>query len=275
MKRRPSGLDGSIDVDRLTLCAFGLADEHAPGSGEAHAHAKHQLLYAEHGCLELVVDGGRWLLPPERAAWIGAGVAHTVRYRSSVSLRTVYFDRALPLLPEVPCVVFAVPPLAREMILAAMAWGPETLRVTPLQEVFFRALGALAAEWARDPLSLRLPLARSPELARAMDWMVDRMAESPAIEEAARHAGVSVRTLARRFEEEAQTTFRAFLQQARMIRATELLSREGARVTEVALAVGFASPAAFTRAFKASLGVMPKDYRKNRAGSARQKSDRG
>jgi AraC family transcriptional regulator len=45
------------------------------------------------------------------------------------------------------------------------------------------------------------------------------------------------------------------------MRATELLAEEGARVTGVALAVGFESPAAFSRAFEAFLGESPRDYR--------------
>jgi AraC-like DNA-binding protein len=265
---KQAGRAASIDVDAVPLRAFGLADEHEPGAAPTHAHEKHQLLYADRGSLELTAPDGRWLLPPQRAAWIGAGVPHAVRFRSGVSLRTVYFDPALPLLPEVPCVVFAVTPLAREMILEAMRWGPARRAGSPLEEAFFQALGALAADWARRPLPFRLPAAKSPELARAMNLVLEsleRMEASPTLEQAAKRANLSPRTLARRFQDEAQTSFRAFLQRARMMRATELLAEEGARVTDVALAVGFESPAAFTRAFEAFLGQRPRDYRQRRA----------
>jgi AraC-like DNA-binding protein len=264
VKRSAPDQRKSVDVDAVTLAAFGLADEHEPHATALHAHGKHQLLYAQSGSLELIADGGKWLLPPERAAWIGAGVEHAVRFRSSAKLRTVYFDRGAPLVPFASCVVFAVTPLAREMILHAMQWGPDRPAAGAAEEAFFRALGALAAEWARDPLPFRLPLAKSPELGRAMDRIIETMAEPVAIEDVARYAGLSARTLARRFEAEARTTFRAFLQRARLLRATELLAREGARVTEVALSVGFESPAAFSRAFNAFLGERPKDYRKRR-----------
>lgn len=266
MKRREARpkITGHVDVDAVPLSAFGLADERDPSVADAHAHDKHQLLYAERGSLELVTLGGKWLLPPQRAAWIGAGVEHSVRFRSSASLRTVYFDRRVPLVPEVECVVFAVTPLAREMILKAMDWGPERRTAAPAEEAFFRALGALAAEWASDPLPFCLPLATSPELGRAMDFVVEKMAEPLTIAEVARHAGLSVRTLARRFQDEAATSFRDYLQKARMMRATELLAEEGARVTDVALSVGFESPAAFTRAFEAFLGQSPRDYRRSR-----------
>lgn len=250
-----------LDVDAVDLGGFGLADEHAPGLTPEHAHAKHQLLYAERGSLELVAEGGRWLLPPQRAAWIGAGVAHAVRFRSPVALRTVYLDPRIPLLPAARVVVFSVTALAREMILQAMEWGPDRPEEAPAEEVFFRALGALSTGWSSDPLPFRLPVASSPELGRALDFVVDRLAEPLTLPQVARHAGVSVRTLARRFQDEARTSFRDYLQRARMMRATELLAEEGARVTDVALAVGFESPAAFSRAFEAFLGESPRDYR--------------
>jgi AraC-like DNA-binding protein len=79
--------------------------------------------------------------------------------------------------------------------------------------------------------------------------------------EVARAAGLSVRTLARRFEEEAHTSWRRFLHDARMMRAMELLALPGARVTQTALAVGFESLAAFTHAFTGYAGERPRDFR--------------
>lgn len=271
---RSSGMDHSehaflgrspqVDVDACPLATFGLADELTSGETKVHAHDKHQLLYAERGSLELLLASGRWLLPPQRAAWIASGVEHSVQVRASVSLRTVYFDRRASLVPDVPCVVFAVSPLAREMILYSMRWGPGRDRASPTEDAFFGALAALTVEWARDVLPLKLPVAKSPELGRAIDFLMANLGGAPTLESAARRAGLSPRTLSRRFEDEAQTTFREVLQRARLLRATELLSDEGARVTDVALAVGFESPAAFTRAFGALLGESPKEYQKRR-----------
>lgn len=253
-----------LDVDRVRLRAFGLADALAPGRGAAHAHAVHQLLYAERGSLELRADGGRWLLPPARAAWISAGTRHEVRCLSEVSLRTVYFARGTKRVPETRCVVFAAPPLAREMILRAMAWGPADAERGPVAELFFRTLAAFAGAWACEGLPLRLPDAKSEPLRRVMDLLIERIAAPPSLAEAARVAAMSERSLARRFEEEAQTTYRAFVRQARMVRATELLAEPGARVTDVAFAVGFESPGAFTHAFRAFFGEAPRAFRADR-----------
>jgi AraC-like DNA-binding protein len=80
----------------------------------------------------------------------------------------------------------------------------------------------------------------------------------------ARAARTSVRTLTRRFTEELRLSFRGYLRAARMLRAMELLAQPGSRVTDVALAVGFASPSAFTAVFSEFFGEPPKDFRRTR-----------
>ena len=254
-----------IDVDAITLAAFGLEDDYGPLVTPFHVHQKHQLLYAAEGTLKLEVEGSQWLLPPQRAAWIGAGVPHRVHALGRVALRTVYLAPPLAGAPTGACVVFAAEPLCREMILYAMRWGPERAAEDERARVFFAALGALAGLWAEAALPFRLPTARSPELERAMAYAIEEIGREPTIEGAAKRAGLSVRTLSRRFGDEAQTTWRQFLHQARMMRAMELLGEPGARVTDTAFAVGFESLAAFTRAFEEFTGLLPKDFRKGRS----------
>jgi AraC-like DNA-binding protein len=256
----------TVDVDAVSLPAFGLEDDYGPLLSAWHSHNKHQLLYAASGTLQLEVEGSQWLLPPQRAAWICARLRHRVRALSRVALRTVYLSpRQQGAMPSA-CVVFAASPLAREMILYAMRWGPSRRADDTTARAFFEALSALACEWAESALPFRLPTPRSPELGRAMQYAIEELSGAPTVEEAAKRAGLSTRTLGRRFTEEAQTSWRQFLHHARMMRAMELLAAPGARVTDTALAVGFESPGSFTRAFEEFTGEKPKDYRKRRTG---------
>ncbi|TNF28829.1 MAG: AraC family transcriptional regulator, partial [Deltaproteobacteria bacterium] len=78
---------------------------------------------------------------------------------------------------------------------------------------------------------------------------------------AARAGGMSERTLLRRFVSETGGTFRDYLHAARMVRAMDLLLDPTARVTDVALALGYESLAAFSRAFRAYSGESPRDFR--------------
>lgn len=183
-----------------------------------------------------------------------------------MALRTVYLDEALvPAAPE-GCRVFGVAALAREMTLEAMRWGPGAASGEVARR-FFAALAALAAQWAAVPGRFVLPRAKTAELERAMAFVLERLegGEAPSLDEAAAAAGVSRRTLTRRFRHEARTSFVGFVRAARMMRAMELLDRPGARVTEVAYDVGFESLGAFTRAFEAFVGELPSDYRRRAA----------
>lgn len=250
-----------VDVDRVRLSAFALADVLVRSDSGFHAHDKHQLLYAAEGALRLETDGGLWLVPPERAAFVQAGLRHRVLTRGRVELRTVYFAkaafdaRALP-----PCRVFSAPPLLREMILHAMRWGAQRSPRDATAERFFAALGAIVPELARDPHDYRLPSPQSPELARAVAQLLERVASPPKLAALARSVGLSERTLERRFQEETGTGYRAFVRAARVHAAMELLSRPRARVTDVALGVGFQSLSSFSRAFAELAGERPRAF---------------
>lgn len=259
-----------VDVDAVPARAFCLADELAPFTSEWHTHRKHQLLYSAQGALHLEVEQAQWLLPPQRAAWLRGGTRHRVRASQSVSLRTVYLEpKLLRTPPEGECRVFVLEPLAREMLLYCTRWGPERPPKEPVADSFFGTLAHLLSEWATAARDWRLPRARTPELHKAMAFTLEHLGGSLRFADVARAAGLSGRTLARRFEEEGATTWRRFLHDARMLHAMELLSEQGARVTQTAYAVGFESLAAFTHAFHAFCGELPRDFRQRVArGSA-------
>lgn len=251
-----------VDIDGAAPPAFALADDLAAFDSDWHVHTRHQLLYASAGTMRFSTGRDSWLLPPLRAAWIPAGTSHRVHAAGALSLRTVYFAQALAHDESLQkCAVFNVTPLAREMILAAMRWHP-TAQHDAVAERYFPALAALCAEWVCDDLSLQLPAPQTPELSSAMAYTMDHIAAPLTLKSVAKAAGVSKRTLERRFDEEAGLSFREFLRRARMQTALELLARPGARVKSAAHAVGFSSEASFTRAFTEVVGERPTEYQR-------------
>ena len=248
-----------VDVERTRAPAFGLADRFTRADSGWHAHRKHQLLYAARGSMRLFVEPDTWLLPHGRAAWIPARVQHRV-VCSRLHLTTVYLPPRIVRSPPRRTIVFEAPPLAREMIAYAMRFGPDD-RPTPLARSFFQALGHLCLQWTSNPLPLRLPRAQTEALQRAMDWTLDHLETRPTAAEAARAAGMSTRTLARRFAAETGTTWRRFAHDARIIEATHRLSQPRAQVGDVAISLGFESLSAFSRAFKSALGCSPSSLR--------------
>jgi AraC-like DNA-binding protein len=259
----PAKRRDEVDVDGAHDEAFGLSEEYASFTTDWHAHDKHQILFAARGVMTLTVAGRHWTLPPLRAAWIPAGERHLASSATGISLRTVYLARGLASAGPDHTRVFGVSALAREMLIHAMRWGPSTsapVDADPTRRAFFLALAGLTVEWIADEKPYFLPTAKTPELARAMEWTREHL-EGATAPRAAKTAHLSVRTLTRRFADEAQTTFRDYLQAARMMRAMELLAQPGASVSATAFAVGFQSIGAFTTAFRERSGETPTEYR--------------
>jgi transcriptional regulator GlxA family with amidase domain len=243
------------------LDAWGVAEDLGPFDSGWSRSAVNKVIYASSGVLHLQVGDARWLLPPQRAAWIRAGTEHRITAAEPVSLRTVHVASTLVEHAE-EVSVFEVNGLAREMMLSSVRWGDERDPADRQANAFFVAFAALLSEWIDQPRRFRLPNAQSPELQKAMQHALQHLQEEPSIEDAARLAGVSPRTLARRFRDEAGTTWREFLHNARMMRAMELLADRQRSVTDTAYAVGFNSLGAFTRAFVDFTGERPRDYHK-------------
>lgn len=249
-----------LDLSTVSTPSFGLADELAPHTGDWHRHRRHQLLYASAGSLYLEVAGQSWMLPPQRAAWIHGGTEHRVVVKQSASLRTVYLAPELAQGPP-GCRVFVVSSLAREMLLAATRWGPAQ-EAGRAAGCFFTAIGALCSEWAGHAADFRLPRARSSELARAMRETLGRLSDpgltAPSV---ARAAGMSARTMARRFQQEAGMSWRSYTHRARMLRAMELLAVPDATVTDTCYQLGFRSLGTFSAAFHSFVGESPSAFR--------------
>lgn len=223
---------------------------------------QHYLLYASHGAIRLELDRVIWLLPPQRAAWIAAGTDIAVMSDTPFTTCSVLFDTPTIPAPDFACRVFAMSPLAREMAQYAMRWGPGRDPDDPVANGFFGALAAVCAELYAQPDLFWLPRARSPQLRQVVDTVLSQLDAPWSVAQAATLAGMSERTLARRFEAELSMGWRVFLHRARMIRAMELLAEPRHKILSIAHATGFASPGAFTSAILAFCGETPSSYRK-------------
>ncbi|MCB9526157.1 MAG: helix-turn-helix transcriptional regulator [Myxococcales bacterium] len=248
-----------LDVDAVPLDGFGLAEDLPPFDGHWHTHRKHQVFFAARGLVRLETAAARWWLPPRKAALIRAGVRHRVRAAEAIALRTVYLGEAL-LPATAECCVFEVEPLAREMLLYAGRWGPQAAAADPLAQPYFTLLAGLVARWSAHPAPTGGRTAQTPEVQRVLDAVDDRLATPPSLAQAARRAGLSPRTLQRRLNAELGLGWRQLVMQRRMLHALEALRRPGVQVSEVAYALGYESPGAFSRGFKAFVGESPRAY---------------
>lgn len=86
-----------------------------------------------------------------------------------------------------------------------------------------------------------------------------------ALDSVADRVATSRRQLQRAFHEAGETSFRAYLQRVRMLRAAEMLREGTPPVSQVASAVGYRQPAQFAKAFRRHHGTPPSTFRGPRA----------
>ncbi|AOS82275.1 AraC family transcriptional regulator [Hydrogenophaga sp. PBC] len=101
----------------------------------------------------------------------------------------------------------------------------------------------------------------NPRLARALTALHERPGEPWSLDTMAREAGMSRSAFSAAFRDTLGTTPGAYLLRWRVSLAQGLL-REGAAVKHVSDELGYASPAAFTRAFTQLVGESPRSWRK-------------
>lgn len=227
----------------------------------------HYLLYASTGAFYLTVGQRRWLLPPQRAAWLAAETPMRLEAAGAGTTSSVLFTTDAIPAPPTPCRVFAVSSLVREMLLHAMQWertrDPDPTLPTNQQAItFFRALANVCLDLAAVPDELWLPQAQSTELSAALDYTLAHLTDALTVGEVAKAVYLSERTLARRFAEEMGLTWSQYVRRARMIRAMELLADHDVKIIDIAYAVGFAGLSAFHHAFRTFTGETPTAYRK-------------
>jgi AraC-like DNA-binding protein/mannose-6-phosphate isomerase-like protein (cupin superfamily) len=221
-----------------------------------HAHDWHQLIYASEGVMWVQTAQGDWVVPPNRAVWVPAGVEHGMEMTGSVFVQTLYLAQALTSsLPDRCCAV-NVSPLLRELICHIVALGMLDQN-DPAQG---RLLGVLVDQLRALPtIPLQLPWPSDERARRAAAWLRAHPDDPGVIKQVAKRMALSTRTMERLFQKETGLTFGKWRQQLRLLHALRLLAA-GRPVTAVALDVGYESASAFIAMFKRALGVTPYRY---------------
>lgn len=235
------------------------ARDHAPDAVFAsHCHARGQFAYAARGAISVFTPQGNWLVPPQRACWVPARLAHGMRMHGAVTMHNVFIDDAAVATAGLPrhCQVLDASPLLRQLLQQAVtvdALYVEQSRAGRLMALLLDEIAAMA------PLPLSAPLPQEPRLARLCTQLLQQPSQNISVDTMAAQAGMSRRTFTRLFRAQTGLGFAQWRQQACLLAAITRLAG-GQAVTRIALDLGYASPSAFTAAFRRVLGQAPSGY---------------
>ncbi len=145
--------------------------------------------------------------------------------------------------------------LLRESVARASLWQP-----APFTEAQSHIAAVIVDEIKTLPRErLGLPMPTDQRLLKIAKAVVENIADNRRLEAWADWAGLSARTVTRRFPAETGFTFTEWRQRARLKRALELLSAN-ASVTSIALDLGYDTVSAFIALFRRTFGVTPTRY---------------
>ncbi len=227
---------------------------------DTHMHREAQLVYAARGTMQVTTPKGRWLVPPDRAVWVPARLAHAIDVLADIEMRTLYFDLAWLAREE------RSESLASEFVVRVSRLLHETImalfdgRNDPERTELLVKLTVLELHHAEDSTTF-IPLPREPRCRRAADIVLADLTASHEIETLARAVGTSARTLSRLFSSETQLSFKSWCQRARIAGAIERLSMDAdIPVKQLASDLGYASVPAFSHAFRQVTGKTPTEF---------------
>ncbi len=252
----PWGLEALADADTIILP--GCADPTAPVPAEvldALRHAAANGTRIASICAGAFILAATGLLDGRRATthWLAAGALAALHPEIDVDPDVLYVDNGQYLTSAGAAAGLDLClHLIRRDHGSAVAADAARLSVMPLERE-----GGQAQFIVHD----QPPTPQGSVLEPLLHWMEDNAAKDLTLEDIATHAGMSTRTLNRRFREQTGTTPLQWLHRARVRQAQYLLEATNHPVDRIATQVGFGSPTAFRDRFKRIVGTSPHAYR--------------
>lgn len=193
----------------------------------------------------------------DTAAALGFNFVRTLT-AGAVRPAELLLSRAMPARPDVYRKFFQCPVRFNESQTCMILPGRSMSFALPTANAPLRGklLIALQEQLARQPIGFK---GRVKHVLRPM-----LLAGKASHTEVAAHLNLHPRTLGRRLEEE-NATFEQLKDEVRTAVAQELLARTRIAVSDAAVALGYATPSAFVRAFRRWTGSTPTVWRKAQA----------
>lgn len=222
----------------------------------SHVHDEGMLVLVHEGLVVVQAGAEVWTVMPGSLGWIPPGTQHGARWFGDArgSFLYVRADACHRLPPY--CRSWPSSKLIEALIDRFVSEQAGELSESYLAQLFDVLLEEIKQ---REHAPLLLPMPTDPRLQDLANTLLGQPDDTAGIEEWAQRLNMSSRTLMRRFRQETGVTLGQWRQQARLLRALEILCRGGS-VTEAALSVGYESTSAFIGSFRSAFGATPTRY---------------
>lgn len=221
-----------------------------------HSHGKHQLIYAIEGVMVVRSALEQWTVPPSRGIWMPRGQVHSIRCVGAVKMRSVFVQADEQLqLPAQTCAV-SVSPLLSELIKVSV--GIRHPHAADSRDA--RVLRLILDELQVLPtLPLNLPQPTEPRLRTICAALQRDPGDNSTLADWSARLGLDEKTIQRLFQRHTGMTFGQWRQQARLLAALERIA-VGEKIIDVAGALGYDSPSAFSAMFRKHFGRTPSQF---------------
>ena len=220
---------------------------------DMHVHKRAQLLYGAEGTIHVMTQHGNWIIPPERAVWIPAGIPHQLMMYK-VKTCSLYILPEYSPRQSIGCEVLSISPLLRQLLLKAPSLNEPFSQHDDL--VFELILKELSDSSSVD---LHLSLPENEVLLKACQAFLKEPNIHTSPKEIAETLCISERHFSRIFKNEMGMSFSKWRQHACIFLSLEKLIQKKP-IHRIAYDLGFQNPAAFTTLFQRTLGMSPSKF---------------
>lgn len=222
-----------------------------------HSHPWGELVYSYSGLMEISLNEGHYLAPPQYAVWLPPGVEHRGLNRHAAVHCSLYVDPTLcTSLPD-QTTALEVSSLLRSMLehLRATNDGnpgaPERLR-------FLQVVVDMVA--AAPRVGTYLPWSTDALLEPILTLLQEDPSDNRSLAEYGRLSGTTERTLIRRCLRDLGMPFSEWKQRLRVVKAMPRLEANE-KVEHISAKLGYSNASAFIAMFRRMTGVTPDEYR--------------
>lgn len=244
---------GRIDGDAPSPVSFRTESFQRGTSFPPKTQTWGELNYALSGVCEIEVLGVRYLSPPAYGIWIPPQTEHSAWNHEEMIYVTVYVHSDL--CKDLPTVVqtIALSPLLKA-ILADFSERHITSPATPEDQ---RLAMVLVDQVRIAPrYDSYLPFTGDDLISPIILALQSKPDERRSLAEWARLAGVTERTLSRRWQQGTGLSFNEWRQRQKLVVALSMLE-QGEKVQSVATSLGYSDPSAFIAMFRRQTGFSP------------------